>query len=105
MTRMGDGEKSTRSSDQSTWRRLWLPALLCLLLLCFELAALLGDFSKGEVVSLVDPGGFEFARGLTNFGAHDARRIAGKRTEQIAEILGSLPYDEVIHCDNLVVTA
>jgi glutamate 5-kinase len=73
-------------------------------LLAIGITAVHGDFSKGEVVSLVDPGGVEFARGLTNFGAHDARRIAGKRTEQIAEILGSLPYDEVIHCDNLVVT-
>jgi glutamate 5-kinase len=73
-------------------------------LLAIGITAVEGDFSKGEVVSLVDNQGAEFARGLTNFGAHDARRIAGKRTEQIAEILGSLPYDEVIHCDNLVVT-
>ncbi len=73
-------------------------------LLAIGIVAIDGDFSKGEVVSLVDKSGVEFARGLTNFGAHDARRIAGKRTEQIAEILGSLPYDEVIHCDNLVVT-
>jgi len=29
---------------------------------------------------------------------------AKKKNDQIAEILGSLPYDEVIHCDNLVVT-
>jgi glutamate 5-kinase len=74
-------------------------------LLAIGIVEIDGDFSKGEVVSLVDKSGVEFARGLTNFGAHDARRIAGKRTEQIAEILGSLPYDEVIHCDNLVVTA
>jgi len=73
-------------------------------LLAIGITAVQGEFSKGEVVSLVDNKGVEFARGLTNFGAHDARRIAGKRTEQIAEILGSLPYDEVIHCDNLVVT-
>jgi glutamate 5-kinase len=73
-------------------------------LLAIGITAVHGEFTKGEVVSLVDSAGVEFARGLTNFGAHDARRIAGKRTEQIAEVLGSLPYDEVIHCDNLVVT-
>ncbi len=73
-------------------------------LLAIGIAAVHGEFSKGEIVSLVDASGIEFARGLTNFGAHDARRIAGKRTEHIVEILGSLPYDEVIHCDNLVVT-
>ena len=74
-------------------------------LLAIGITAVEGDFSKGEVVSLVDQSGIEFARGLTNFGSHDARRIAGKRTAEIAETLGSLPYDEVIHCDNLVVTA
>ncbi len=73
-------------------------------LLAIGITAVDGEFSKGEVVSLVDQHGAEFARGLTNFGAHDARRIAGKRTEEIAQVLGSLPYDEVIHCDNLVVT-
>lgn len=74
-------------------------------LLAIGITAVDGEFSKGEVVSLADQQGIEFARGLTNFGSHDARRIAGKKTEQIAELLGSLPYDEVIHCDNLVVTA
>jgi glutamate 5-kinase len=73
-------------------------------LLAIGIAAVEGDFFKGEVVSLVDQSGVEFARGLTNFGSHDARKIAGKKTDQIAETLGTVPYDEVIHCDNLVVT-
>ena len=59
---------------------------------------------KGEVVSLTDKEGVEFARGLTNYNSDDARRIAGKKTGQIAEVLGTQPYDEVVHCDNLVVT-
>ncbi|MBS0261469.1 MAG: glutamate 5-kinase [Planctomycetes bacterium] len=74
-------------------------------LLAIGIAAIEGEFSKGEVVSLADKSGVEFARGLTNFSSQDVRRIAGKRTDQIAEILGSLQYDEVIHCDNLVVTS
>jgi glutamate 5-kinase len=73
-------------------------------LLAIGITAVDGEFSKGEVVSLVDQKGVEFARGLTNYGAGDARRIAGKRTESLLEILGRVPYDEVIHCDNLVVT-
>ena len=63
-----------------------------------------GDFSKGEVISLVDGAGEEFARGVTNYGAHDARQIAGKRTDQIVQILGDQSQDEVVHCDNLVIT-
>ena len=64
-----------------------------------------GDFAKGEVVSLVDQDGEEFARGLTNYDHTSARLIAGKRKELIAKELGTVPYDEVIHRDNLVVTS
>ena len=63
-----------------------------------------GDFSKGDVVSLCDASGHEFARGLSNYPATDATRIAGLKTEQIHAALGKLPYVELIHRDNLVVT-
>jgi glutamate 5-kinase len=62
-----------------------------------------GSFGKGDVVALYDTNGNEFARGLTNYAASDALRICGLRTEQIGEVLGRLPYEEVIHRDNLVV--
>ena len=64
-----------------------------------------GQFAKGEVVALVDSSGVEFARGLTNYSSAEAQAIAGRRTDQISGILGSVPYSEVIHRDNLVVTA
>lgn len=64
-----------------------------------------GDFAKGEVVSLIDLEGDEFARGLTNYDATAARLIVGKRREDITRELGSVPYEEVIHRDNLVVTS
>ena len=63
-----------------------------------------GAFHKGDVVALCDADGHEFARGLTNYSADDARKICGLRSEQVAELLGSLPYEEVVHRDNLVVT-
>ena len=63
-----------------------------------------GGFSKGDVVALCDPEGVEFARGLSNYSATDAERIRGLRTEQIGVALGTLPYEEIIHRDNLVVT-
>ena len=62
-----------------------------------------GDFSKGELVSLLDSAGHEFARGLSNFDARTAAAIAGKRTEQVVETLGNGAYQEVIHRDNLTV--
>lgn len=62
-----------------------------------------GDFSRGEVVSCVDGDGREVARGLANYGADEARRIAGARTAQISERLGYADETEMIHRDNLVV--
>jgi len=65
---------------------------------------ILGAFHKGDVVALCDVSGVEFARGLTNFSSDDAVKILGLRTEKVAEILGSVPYVEIVHRDNLVVT-
>jgi glutamate 5-kinase len=62
-----------------------------------------GAFNKGDVVSLSGADGTEFARGLSNYAHHDVNRICGLRTEQISEVLGALPYEEVVHRDNLVV--
>lgn len=62
-----------------------------------------GSFGKGDVVALCDPTGHEFARGLTNYPSTDIAKIMGLRTEQIAAVLGMVPYEEVVHRDNLVV--
>lgn len=64
-----------------------------------------GTFSKGDVVGLRDPGGEEFARGLTNYAAAEITRIKGLRTEDVARVLGHCPYHEVIHRDNMVITS
>jgi glutamate 5-kinase len=63
-----------------------------------------GAFRKGDVVSLQDQQGQEFARGLSNYSSEDVTRIKGQKTEQIAAILGARSYDEVIHRDNMAVT-
>lgn len=62
-----------------------------------------GEFGKGDLVSICDEDGIEFARGLCNYAADDAVRIRGKQTEQIVSLLGSVPYPELVHRDNLVV--
>ncbi len=64
-----------------------------------------GSFQAGEVVSLADAEGNEFARGLTNYDSADATRIAGRRSDALSEVLGRVSYHEVVHRDNLVVTA
>ena len=72
-------------------------------LLPIGVVQVVGTFGKGDVVALTDPDGVEFARGLTNYSSSDATKISGLRTEQIGEALGTVPYDEIIHRDNLVV--
>ena len=62
-----------------------------------------GDFRKGDVVSLCNQGQAEFARGLTNYSVSEIKRIKGLKSDQIASVLGQLPYDEVIHRDNMTV--
>jgi len=61
-----------------------------------------GEFHAGEVVSLSEADGKEFARGLTNYDAVELRKIQGARTSALEELLGYKSFDEVIHRDNLV---
>lgn len=61
-----------------------------------------GNFQAGDVVTVLDAGGREIARGLVNYTTDEMRQIAGKHTVQIEEILGYHPYDEAIHRDNLI---
>lgn len=72
-------------------------------LLAAGIRSLEGDFATGDVVALADSRSRVFARGLVNYPAVDLKRIAGLRTERIAEVLGSTPYAEVVHRDNLAV--
>ncbi len=73
-------------------------------LLAIGIRGVVGSFQTGDPVLVCDGGGVEFARGLTNYSASDAEKIKGLRTSQIRAALGTHPYDEVIHRDNLVVT-
>ena len=70
-------------------------------LLAIGISRIEGNFQKGDVVSLCGEDGRELARGLINYRADEVRRIAGKPTDEIDQILGHCPYDEVVHRDNL----
>lgn len=67
--------------------------------------AVSGDFERGALVACVGPDGREVARGLVNYGAADARRIAGRGSAEIEKVLGYVDEPELIHRDNLVVVA
>lgn len=72
-------------------------------LLSIGVVQVAGSFGKGDVIALCDSEGGEFARGLTNYSSTDATKICGMKKEKIAETLGSVPYEEMVHRDNLVV--
>ena len=61
-----------------------------------------GEFERGEVVACMDEHGHEVARGLVNYSAAEARRIAGKPSSAIETLLGYVDEPELIHRDNLV---
>jgi glutamate 5-kinase len=68
------------------------------------IAAIDGEFERGDAVVVRTRGGGEAARGLTAYSSGDIRRIAGHKSGEIAAILGYRGRDEVIHRDDLVLT-
>lgn len=62
-----------------------------------------GTFTRGEIVSCLDPEGREVARGLVNYSSDEAGRIIGKASDKIESILGYVDEPELIHRDNMVV--
>ncbi|MGM0567805.1 MAG: glutamate 5-kinase [Elusimicrobiota bacterium] len=64
---------------------------------------IVGRFSEGDFVSCVNSRGQVVARGLVNYSSEDLKKIKGKSSCVIEEILGYKTYDEAIHRDNLAV--
>ena len=61
-----------------------------------------GSFSAGDMVSVRDEQGREFARGLVNYDSQEIYKVMGLRSSQIERVLGYRDFDEVTHRDNLV---
>ena len=61
-----------------------------------------GEFARGDVVACVDQGGNEIARGLVNYSAAEARKIKGRPSREIEQMLGFVDEEELVHRDNLV---
>jgi len=61
-----------------------------------------GNFDRGDAVSVHNMDGQDIARGLATYSSDDARRIIGRRSGEIGQLLGYPGRDELIHRDNLV---
>ena len=61
-----------------------------------------GEFEVGDIIRVLDQGGTEIARGLSNFSSAEINKIKGVNTARLPEVLGYKTYEEVIHRNNLV---
>ncbi|HEY4748285.1 MAG TPA: glutamate 5-kinase [Steroidobacteraceae bacterium] len=61
-----------------------------------------GRFDRGDTVSVLSADGAEIARGMVAYSDVDAARIMGRKSSEIADILGFRGRDEMIHRDDLV---
>jgi len=62
----------------------------------------LGNFRRGDVVTIVGPAGTELGRGLTEYSNTDAQLLCGCQSEKIEEMLGYRGRSVMIHRDELV---
>jgi glutamate 5-kinase len=61
-----------------------------------------GSFEKGDAVFIKNGAGVEIGRGLTAYGHDEAKAIIGRKSSEIAEILGYFGRAELIHRDDMV---
>ena len=73
----------------------------CTSLLPIGVMEVLNEFQQGEVVSICDESGEEFARGMANYDSEECRKIAGKHSDEILNILGYKNYDAIVTRDNI----
>ena len=63
-----------------------------------------GTFHRGDAVAVVGTDGREVARGLAGYDSGEAEQIAGRKSGEIAGILGYVGRSAMIHRDDLVLT-
>lgn len=74
-------------------------------LLPIGIVEVIGEFHRGDVIAVRDLARNEIARGLANYSSAEARLIARKSSSEIERFLGYSNESEMVHRDNLVLTA
>ena len=72
-------------------------------LLAAGVTGAVGRFESGDTVSVLSPQGTEVARGIAAYSDSDAARIMGRKSSEIAALLGFRGREELIHRDDLVI--
>jgi glutamate 5-kinase len=63
-----------------------------------------GSFERGDAVIIRGPDGRELGRGLVAYARADAARIIGRKSGEIAAILGHAGRTELVHRDDMVLS-
>ena len=63
-----------------------------------------GEFSRGEVIAILDAQGLEVARGLANYASYEARKLCRHPSRDIEQLLGYAAEPEMVHRDNMVLS-
>ena len=71
-------------------------------LLAAGIKKVIGQFSKGDHVRILDKNMVEFARGLSSFTSDEISKIKGQHSNKISNLLGYISKSEVIHKDDMV---
>ena len=64
-----------------------------------------GSFGRGALVRIVDLEGRHVGVGQANYSSEELTRIKGRKSAELAAVLGSAPYPEAVHRDNLLLDA
>ncbi|WP_424179899.1 glutamate 5-kinase [Yoonia sp. TsM2_T14_4] len=63
---------------------------------------IIGSFGRGEVITISDAAGAPLGQGLTRYTSAEARQIMGRRSTEIAAILGYEGRAALVHRDDMV---
>jgi len=72
-------------------------------LLPIGIIRVINEFSKGDVISILDKDEREFARGLVNYSSNDCLKLMGKHSDMTQDLLGHKNYDAIITRDNITI--
>lgn len=60
-----------------------------------------GEFHRGDLVEIIEASGRPVARGLSQYGAGEVKRLAGRHSREIDVVLGYSYGAEIVHRDDL----
>ena len=71
-------------------------------LLAAGIAAIEGEFKRGDAVAVRGPDGSVVAHGLAEYDAADCAKLVGRKNSEQAALLGYAPRSAVVHRDQMV---